>query len=118
MEGLGDREMNVITAALIMSSSIMLSVSVLSTHDLHKTNLIVLRAFVILETMAIYSSLAVLMVDLLIEGKGRFQQEIDGKISTVVVLVSLGFSLAGAFLAWSFLSWESCFKLSLPPRLF
>ncbi|GLJ07544.1 hypothetical protein SUGI_0069420 [Cryptomeria japonica] len=113
----GDREINVITAALIMSSSIMLSVSVLSTNDLHKTNFIVLQAFVILETMAIYSSLAVLMVDLLTEGKGRFHPEIEGKIRTVVVLVSLPFSVAGVFLAWNFLSWESCFKLSLPLTL-
>ncbi|GLJ07550.1 hypothetical protein SUGI_0069480 [Cryptomeria japonica] len=100
----GEEERNTITAALIMSTSIMLSVTVLTSTDFHKTNLMILQAFVILETMAVYSSMGVLMVDLLIEKEDRSETHVSRQIRKAVVLMSFGCCLAGAFLAWSFLN--------------
>ncbi|GLJ07546.1 hypothetical protein SUGI_0069440 [Cryptomeria japonica] len=76
----GEEERNTITAALIMSTSIMLSVTVLTSTDFHKTNLMILQAFVILETMAVYSSVGVLIVDLLIEREKQSQTHVSRQI--------------------------------------
>ncbi|GLJ07547.1 hypothetical protein SUGI_0069450 [Cryptomeria japonica] len=100
----GEGETNVITAGLIMSTSSILFITVLTSTDFHKTNLMILQAFVILETVAVYSSLGVLTVDLLIEREEQFNTHVNGQIRTVVLLMSFGCCLAGAILAWSFLN--------------
>ena len=94
----GEKERNAITAALIMSTSIMISIAVLSSTDLQKANLMILQAFVILETMAVYSSMGVLVIDLLTERKRQYH--------SVVVLMSFGCCLAGAILASSLLNFS------------
>ncbi|GLJ07548.1 hypothetical protein SUGI_0069460 [Cryptomeria japonica] len=98
----GEREKNAVTAALIMSTAFMLSIAVLTSSHFQKTNMVILQAFVILETMAMYLSLGVVTVDLLIERNWHSHTHVCGKIRRAVVLMSFGCCFAGAIVAWSF----------------